>query len=220
MLLFPTTQTRADCAYDACVVSNCGKEPTVQHLLMANKAVKKIKSADVSIHFPNLGEVDKLSVVAYSDAAHANLPSGASQGGQVIFLAGNEKVAPITWQSKKLDRVTKSPLGAETMALAEAADSSVLIVKMVEEILKTTLPPVKCYTDSQSLVDHMATSHVIQDKRLRIDIARLKEMVEMKEVQCEWVSKEHQLADTLTKGGASSRTLIDVLQSGRLTAAG
>ena len=69
------------------------------------------------------------------------------------------------------------------MALAEAADSSVLIVKMVEEILKTTLPPVKCYTDSQSLVYHMATSHVIQDKRFRIDIARLKEMVEMKEVQ-------------------------------------
>ena len=52
----------------------------------------------------------------------------------IIFLAGNGKVAPITWQSKKLDRVVKSPLGAETMALAEAADSSVLVVKTVEEI--------------------------------------------------------------------------------------
>ena len=216
-LLWATTQTRADCAYDACSVSNSGKEPTVKHLLMANKAIKKIKGADVSVCFPNLGKVSDLSVVAYSDAAHANLPSGASQGGMIIFLAGNGKVAPITWQSKKLDRVVKSPLGAETMALAEAADSSVLVVKMVEEILKTNLPAVTCYTDSQSLVDHMATSHVIQDKRLRIDIARLKEMAELKEIDCKWISKDHQLADTLTKAGASSRKLIDVLQSGRLT---
>ena len=163
--------------------------------------------------------MNKLKVIAYSDAAHANLPSGASQGGLIIFLAGNARVAPITWQSKKLDRVTKSPLGAETMALAEAADTSVLVVKMVEEIFKNRLPPVTCLTDSRSLIDHMSTSHVIQDKRLRIDIARLKEMVELNEVRCKWVSKDDQLADSLTKAGASSRKLLDVVQTGRLVMA-
>ena len=128
-------KTRPDCAYDACFVSNCGKDPTVIHLLCANKAVKKMKSTSVRVLFPKLGDVSKLHVVAFSDAAHANLPSGASQGGMVVFLAGNGRVAPIAWQSKKLDRVTKSPLGAETMALADAADTGVLVVKMVEEIL-------------------------------------------------------------------------------------
>ena len=58
-LLWATTQTRADCAYDACAVSNSGKEPTVKHLLMANKAIKKIKGADVSVCFPNLGKVSE-----------------------------------------------------------------------------------------------------------------------------------------------------------------
>ena len=197
-------------------ILNCGKDPTINHLFVANKAIKKLKGTRLSVCFPNLGDVNKLRVIAYSDAAHANLPSGASQGGAIIFLAGNSRVAPITWQSKKLDRVTKSPLGAETMALAEAADTSVLIVKMVEEICKTSLPPVTCLTDSQSLVDHISTSHVIQDKRLRIDIARLREMVELKEICCEWISKEYQLADSLTKAGASSKKLVDALQTGRL----
>ena len=72
--------------------------------------------------------------------------------------------------------------------------------------------------DSQSLIDHMATSHVIQDKRLRIDVARLREMVEKEEIQCNWVRKEEQLANPLTKAGASSRSLVDVLHSGRLVA--
>ena len=121
-------------------------------------------------------------------------------------------------QSKKLDRVTKSPLGAETMALAEAADTGVLVVKMVEEIFRKELPPVSCYTDSQSLIDHLGTSHVIQDKRLRIDVARLKEMVEKKEIVCDWVPDERQLANTLTKAGASSHSLMNVLHSGKLLA--
>ena len=167
--------------------------------------------------FPRLGDVvSKLRVVAYSDAAHANLPSGSSQGGMVVFLAGNGRVSPIAWQSKKLDRVTKSPLGAETMALAEAADTGVLIVRMLEEILRRNFPPVTCFTDSKSLIDHLATSHVVQDKRLRIDVARLREMVEKKEIHCNWVRTEQQLANSLTKAGASSRALVEVLHSGRL----
>ena len=43
-----------------------------------------------------------------------------------MFLCGNEKVAPITWKSKKLERMTKSPTASETMSLAEAADEAIL----------------------------------------------------------------------------------------------
>ena len=120
------------------------------------------------------------------------------------------------WQSKKLSRVTKSPFAAETMVQADAADAGVLIAKMAEELFRIPVPSIECRTDSHSLVDHLGTSHVIQDSRLRVDIARLKEMVKVKEIIVKWVPAEAQLADPLTKVGASSRKLLEVLESGRL----
>ena len=40
-------------------------------------------------------------------------------------------VAPITWQSKKISRVTKSPLALETLSLSEVADAGFMIASMV-----------------------------------------------------------------------------------------
>ena len=215
-LLWATTQTRIDSAFNACMISNYGKNPTVNTILLANKAVKKMQSVNVKLLFPNLGDVSKLEIITFADAAHANLPSGASQGGLIVFLAGNGKLAPITWQSRKLLRVTKSPFAAETMVQAEVADIGVLIGKMVAELYHVPMPVVRCHTDSKSLVDHLVTSHIIQDARLRVDIARIREMVKLSEINMRWVPKEEQLADSLTKAGASPKTLLDVLQAGCL----
>ena len=59
----------------------------------------------------------------YGHATHASLPSGASQGAQIVFLCGNNRAVPITWKSKKLERATKSSMPSETMALVESADA-------------------------------------------------------------------------------------------------
>ena len=44
-------------------------------------------------------------------------------------------VAPIAWQSKKICRVTKSPLASETLSLSEVADAGFMIASMVQEIV-------------------------------------------------------------------------------------
>ena len=62
-LLWASTQTRVDAAFDACTISNYGKNPTVNSLLMANKAIKKLKATNVKLKFPNLGDMNKLEVV-------------------------------------------------------------------------------------------------------------------------------------------------------------
>ena len=90
------------------MVSNYGKEPTVRNVVMANKAVKTIKDCDLRLSFPGLGDPVKISVVTFCDASHASLPSGASQGGYIVFLLGNKRAVPFMWQSKKINRVTKS----------------------------------------------------------------------------------------------------------------
>ena len=121
----------------------------------ANKALSKLKSKKVEIKFPPLGSPEGLRVIAYSDATYNSLPDGSSQGGLLVLLLGeNGKVAPISWQSRKLTRVTKSPLASETLALSEAADSGFLIASMVQEMFRLpSLPKVECYTDNGSLTE-------------------------------------------------------------------
>ena len=150
-LLWASTQTRPDIAYDACIVANHGKKPTLNKLLEANKAIRKLKAVDVVLKFPPLGAPDKISVLCYSDATHASLPCGSSQGAFIIFLTGGDQVIPIWWKSKKLNRVTKSPLASETMAVNEAADSGFLVAMMVPDVFN--LSKVKSKITRRAKVD-------------------------------------------------------------------
>ena len=52
----------------------------------ANKAVAKLKSRSVNITFKNIGRPKGLKVKVYTDATHASLEDGSSQGAFVVFL--------------------------------------------------------------------------------------------------------------------------------------
>ena len=215
--LWVTSQTRPDASYNSCWVSNYGKNPTVRRLAEANKALKKLQSVKSCLVFPNLGDPRKWKVEVYKDTTHANLPTGASQGAHIIFISGNNRVAPVAWSSKKLNRVTKSPLASEASALVEAADTSFLVASIVQEVFGLKeIPAVSCKTDSKSLDDHLHTTNAVQDSRLRVDIARIREMVELGEITVTRIEGGRQLADTMTKAGASATRLLEVLNSGRL----
>ena len=69
-------------------------------------------------------------------------------------------VAPITWQSKKISRVTKSPLASETLSLSEVADPGFMIASMVQEIhCLSSLPSVLCVYISQLIRYARCCSH-------------------------------------------------------------
>ena len=55
------------------------------------------------------------------------------------------------------------------------------------------------------------SSRIISDTRMRVDMARIREIINLKEAQISWVLKEEQLADPLTKQGASTTKLLEVL---------
>ena len=179
--------------------------------------MKKLKNQELQLLFANLGNPEFWEIIVFSDASHTSLPSGASQGGYLVFLKAGNKAAPIMWQSKCLHRVTKSPLASETMALAEAADAGYFLAQITQEILNLKKKlKIVCTTDSKSLVDHLSNSKVIQDVPLRVDIARLREMVKLQEISINWVHGSFQLADALTKYGASTSVLVEVLKKGCL----
>ena len=213
-LLWVSNNTRPDVCYEVSTLCNAGKNATVSDLLKVNKLVKKMKQEKGVIKYPNLGDPNKWNLAVFSDSSFANLPDSSSQGGHIVFINSTEgKVAPISWQSRKLQRVTKSTLSSETLAVIEAVDAAVLIQKQIEEVFEVK-PEIIVYTDSQSLHQTVHTSKILTDKSLRISVAYLRQFINNREITMNWIRATYQLADSLTKSGAASHQLMQVLQSG------
>ena len=71
------------------------KSPTIGDLINANKVLRKIKENPITANFPSLGNLRNAILKCYSDASLANLPSGNSTGGYVVFLVGeNDESCP------------------------------------------------------------------------------------------------------------------------------
>ena len=211
-MLWVTNHTRPDMSFESCVMSNAGKEPTVKKLIEANKAVSKIKSKNLGVKFGEIASLREIDVICHADATHASLPDGSSQGGHIVAIKGKKGLIPISWQSKKLARVTKSPIASEAAAQCDGADASYLISHLLKEIFPKSSVKVSCKTDNASLVNTLSTTKVHEDKRLRVDVSRLKEMISEGEIQLDWVPAEEMLADPLTKRGASSNALVEALR--------
>ena len=210
--------TRPDLAYEVMELSTKFGHATVQDLRQASRLVKKAREQGLSLKFKRLGPVEDLKVVMYGDASHASLPDKVSScEGRVILVVGQEgRCAPLAWACNKIKRVVRSPLAAETMAMMDGIDEALLCKCLLEEIIgleqgDLTLAAV---TDSKSLEDAVTGSGVMKDKRCMIDMAALRQGLERKEYVVAWRSGSEQLADSLTKRGASGEALRNVLESG------
>ena len=75
-----------------------------------------VKKAKIDI--PDLGNLEQLKIVAYSDASFGNLTDRSSQGGYILFwVRNNDKYMLTARQSKCTKRVDKSTLATETLAM-------------------------------------------------------------------------------------------------------
>ena len=208
------TQTRPDVAFDVCELSTVLNVATVDDVLRANKVVKKVKQRRVTLQFRSLDCTDGYTLECYSDASFGNLPGGGSQGGYVIFLVDSHGMrCPLSWQSKKVRRVVKSTLAAETLALLDAAEEGIYIANLLSEIVGLVSPPiVKCFVDNRSLVESLYSTKRVEDKLLRIHMAVLNDLLERKELaSVTWVQSARQIANALTKRGASVNLLLSAI---------
>lgn len=213
-----STQTRPDVSFDVLELSTRLNSPTVNDILRANKALRLVLANDCKLSFPRLGSLDRLKIVVHSDASFGNLNQGVgSAAGYVVFLVGeNGRCCPLAWKSNKIKRVVRSTLAAETLALVDSLEDACYLRKILLELLHLDSIPIDCYTDNKSLVENIHSTKSVHDKKLRIDTACLKEMLKEGEISSlSWLDSKNQLADCLTKTGASSQGLREVLSSGR-----
>ena len=207
--------SRPDMSFDACELSTRQSKPTVRDLLKANKSLKEMKSETVLIRYKPI-DIGKAKLVVFSDASYGNLRDGGSQGGSIIFLYDGKFAVPVSWSSHRIKRVARSTLCAETLSAVEALDNAFLLSKIGGELLGESHFEIELYTDNKSLFDAVHTTSAMLDKRMRVDIASLREMNENNEVSFFWIEKNLQLADALTKKGASKKKLLDALRGSKL----
>ena len=150
-------QTRPDITYDILEHSVSIKSAKVENILQLNKIIKKVKTDEVFIQFPDLGDVSSWKLVVYTDASYANLPDGVSSaGGNIIFIVGeNNRCCPISWCSNKIKRVVKSTIAAEALSLVNGLDNAFYVGCLLSEIIfpqqKENSIPIISYIDNKSL---------------------------------------------------------------------
>ena len=212
-LQWVATHTRPDIAFETCLLSSLFYNAKVADLLRLNKLVERVKRDNINLYFPRLENIKEVTLECYTDASLHNLPKNNSQGGILIFLRDNRgKKCPLLWRSKKLERVVKSTIAAETLALNEGAEYGIFLAHILNQLLEGIKVKIICYTDNKSIVDALLSTKKMNSPMLNIDTLILREHLETGKIEAvKWVKGEQQLADPLTKLGVCTDKLKMVL---------
>ena len=207
--------TRPDLAYDVVEYSSKFKHATQADMFMCAKSAKRCKQQVINI-FPSLGHFQKWKLISYSDASYANLPDKTNSTlGYIIWLVGDYNICcPLSWRANKIKRICRSTLAAEKMALVEGLEECQYLRALLYELqIFITENYISCYVDNMSLCDAVYSMKLVDDKRLRIDITSMREMMKNGDIkQICWCPADQQLANRLTKWGASVKELLDNLE--------
>ena len=214
------SQSRPDLCFDVLDLSTLCDLSESKLRSKINKVVRKAKYNQYKIMFPCLENIEGMELLLFTDASYANLSDRfSSAGGYVIFLKGkNGSLCPISWGAKKIKRVVKSTLAAEALSLVEGLDACYFVRSILHEMFNVKVGQyimIKCYTDNKSLCQNIHSTKLISEKRLRMDLASIKESVSAGDISVTWVQTSNQISDCLTKAGADFHRLIEVLKTGK-----
>ncbi|CAE7425559.1 psaC, partial [Symbiodinium necroappetens] len=185
-------QGRADLAFGISKVQQMAGAKDPETLKALLQLVKKAREPYSCIFQALPGGFDDMIFLAVSDASHAAMPKGRSQGGMMILnasekiLDGEAQVNCLLYHSAVLKRVVRSSLAAEISQAAETLEQCDFVRAMMAEIVdvKFTLGQWLwsasrwreiLVLDSKTGYDVLNSISHGEDKRLAIDIAILKE---------------------------------------------
>ncbi|KAK6161819.1 hypothetical protein DH2020_005200 [Rehmannia glutinosa] len=189
------TMTRPDIAYVVHKPSQFLHAPTESHWTACNKVLRYLKgSKSLGVTFTSS---PRMNLEAYADADWASSSDDRkSISGYCVFLGPNL----ITWSSKKQQVVARSCTEAEYRSMANATSDLVWIQSLFHELGLHIESPTVLWCDNSSAIS-IASNHVFHQrtKHIEIDIHFVRDKVQFKVVDVQFVPSESQLADVLTK---------------------
>ena len=195
--------TRPEISFTVSEISSQISSATLSDIKRINKTINFLKTSPGFLKIPRL-QLPSIKIKVITDASFNNLSNGKSQGGHIIMCSdANENCVVLSWCSNRVKRVIRSTLAAETLAFADGAESALCFSTMLKEFVPDSENLViECMTDSRSLFDAAGTTTAVSDKRLRVEINAIREMVQNNEIEIKWVEGKEQMSDVLTKSGA------------------
>ena len=181
-LLWISNHTRPDISSDVSILGSRLIDATINELQAVNKLINEIKDNQYTLSYQPLDL--QFKILLFTDAAFGNSSDRGSQGSHVIFLVDqHNKFNLISWQCKHIEHIVHSTLAAETIAMMHGVEPAVYISVLLKELHpQLNNIPIEIYTDSKPLYDALKSQKYVSDKRLRIDIGALKEMLHNKEI--------------------------------------
>ena len=105
------------------------------------------------------------------------------------------------------------------LSISDAFDYAIYLRHIISEltVLKEGELLIRAHVDIHSVVNALYSAKAVDDKLLHIDIGAIKQLMQRNEVtSVQWIPGKKMLANVLTKIGAASFYLLELLQSGNL----
>ena len=120
----------------------------------------------------------------------------------LIFQKGKITYQLLHFSNPERSREQLGALQLQKLQLSKT-DVCVFIKRIFEKILGKKLPSI--------LFEAAHSTKILKDRRLRVDIVSVRQAIHNNEIIMNWLKTQQQLANVLTKQGASS-TVMNVLQ--------
>ena len=185
--------------------------------------------------------LEDATVFCFADSSFANVERQKSQCGYVIGLTkkeildgGEVPIYIVETYSGSIKRVGRSTLAAESNGFLTGVESAEYLRSLILELLHPGVllrdldahyrkGKLVCVTDAKSLEATLnRDTGAPQDKRVRILVAQIREMIgennfedEAESAFAHWCDTSQMLADVLTKIGCERAPLLQALHSGR-----
>ena len=129
------------------------KNATIEDLLKLNKLVERV-TKDCKITLPEDGGNGVMSYrVLHGCSFHESKGLRITRRTIIFLRDSSGQRCPLFWRSRKIARVVKSTLAAETLAFVEGAETASYIASIIKEVARIEQIQIHCYVDNKSLVD-------------------------------------------------------------------
>ena len=158
------TFTRPDIAYAVQQVCLHMHDPREPHLVALKRILRYVRGTlDLGLHIRASSQSD---LVVYSDADWAGCPdTRKSTSGYAVFLGDNL----VSWSSKRQNTVSRSSVGAEYRAVANAVAEASWLRQLLSELHTPLRQATMVYCDNTSTV-YMSSNPVQHQRTKHIEI--------------------------------------------------